>query len=226
MAELTRVTRELEATSRLLREVTEADPLTGLHNRRYFMDRVADDARRLGPDRRAPGSGSSAGIMMIDIDHFKRVNDTRGHAAGDEVLKHFAGVLRRCVRSDDRLVRWGGEEFLILLPQADPGRVHEVADRVLAAVRAQPCVLTGDHLQRLTCSVGWSVFDWRQRQDGAAAWESALAAADAALYAAKSDGRDRARCQLPNLAPAAGDRSAAALPAAQFAARESEAAAA
>jgi diguanylate cyclase (GGDEF)-like protein len=195
--ELTRVTEDLEAMSRLLRNFTETDPLTGLHNRRYFMDRIAEDARRMGGDRRASGQRPSAGIMMIDLDHFKTINDTRGHSAGDAVLKHLAKVLRRCVRSEDRLVRWGGEEFLILLPRARPERTREVAERVVRAVRSEPCPFADGSFQEMSCSVGWSAFDWQPRKDGAPPWESAMAAADEALYAAKADGRNRSRGLQP-----------------------------
>jgi hypothetical protein len=84
---------------------------------------------------------------------------------------------------------------------------------VLTAVRSHPCALAGNQLQPLTCSIGWSVFEWRPRQDGASPWESALAAADAALYVAKRDGRDCARRLLPDEAPSAGDLSAGEAPA-------------
>ncbi len=209
--ELTRVTQDLESMSRLLRDFTAADPLTGLHNRRYLMDRLEVDGQRLGSDRRAAALGAGAGILRIDVDHFQRINQTAGRAAGDEVLKHLARVLRRCVRGDDILVRWGGDEFLVLVAQSDQRRIHEVAERVLAAVRSQPCTLAGDHSLQLTCSLGWSLFAWRRSQgsqDGPAPWEGALAAAEAALHAAKSAGRDCAR-HLPPPEPAAAGESPA-----------------
>jgi diguanylate cyclase (GGDEF)-like protein len=199
--ELTRVTEDLEAMSRLLRNFTETDPLTGLHNRRYFMDRIAEDAKRIGSDRRAAGQRPGAGIMKIDLDDFKTINDARGHSAGEAVLKHLAKLLRRCVRGEDRLVRWDGEEFLILLPQARPERTHKVAERVVRAVRSQPCPLDDGSFQEMSCSVGWSAFDWQPRRDGAPPWESAMAAADEALYAAKAAGRNCSRSRLPDESP-------------------------
>ena len=207
--ELTRVTEDLAAMSRLLRDFTEADPLTGLHTRRYLMDRLEEDGQRLGSDRRATARGAGAGILMIDVDHLQRINETGGRAAGDAVLKHLAQVLRRCVRGDDRLVRWGGDEFVVLLAQSDQRRIHEVAERVLAAVRSEPWTLAGNHSLQLTCSLGWSLFAWRRRQDGHAPWEGALAAAEAALHAAKSAGRDCAR-HLPPPEPAVASDDAAA----------------
>jgi diguanylate cyclase (GGDEF)-like protein len=211
--ELTQVTRDLEAVSRLLRDFTEIDPLTGLHNRRYLLDRVDEDASQQGLEysrRRAADCARSAGIIMIDLDDFKAINDTYGHAAGDEALKHVAGILRQCVRDGDRLARWGGDEFLIFLPQVDRERIPEVAERILSTVRSRPCSLPahgsrGSHSSegsesstcQLTCSIGWSAFDWLPLPDGTSPWEHALAAADEALYAAKRDGRDRS-CSLPS----------------------------
>ncbi len=215
--ELTRVTRDLQAMSRLLQDFTETDQLTGLHNRRYLLDRMAEAARRRGAEhssRRSQDRSGSAGIMMIDVDHFKAVNDTYGHAAGDVALKHVARLLRQCVRGDDRLARWGGDEFLVLLPQVDRERIHEVADRILSAMRSRPCHLGARGAQELavtlTCSIGWSAFDWQSPQDGASPWESALAAADQALYTAKLHGRDRgcfraAEEAQPGELPPAGD---------------------
>jgi len=228
---LTQVTRDLEAMSRLLRDCTETDPLTGLHNRRYLLDRVAETASQQGLEhssRRAADRARSAGIIMIDLDHFKAINDTYGHPAGDGALKYLAGILRQCVRDGDRLARWGGDEFLIFLPQVERERIREVAERILSAVRSRPCSLPapgshGSHGSRgsrgsrgsggaagaagaddaesstfqLTCSIGWSAFDWLPRPDGASPWEQALAAADEALYVAKRGGRDRS-CTLPS----------------------------
>jgi len=196
--ELTRVTRDLEAMGRLLLDFTEVDQLTGLHNRRYLLARVAEHAKqhRSGPfSRRRSDRNASAGVIMIDVDHFKIINDTYGHTAGDEALRHLANLLRGCVRGDDSLVRWGGDEFLILLPDVTGERIRDVTERILTTVRAQPCPLTihGSTLTcKVTCSIGWSLFDWLLPHDGISPWESAFAAADEALYAAKRDGRDRA----------------------------------
>jgi len=174
---------------------------------------VAEEASQQGSEhssRRAADLARSAGIIMIDLDDFKAINDTYGHAAGDKALKHLAGLLRQCVRDGDRLARWGGDEFLILLPHVDRGRIREVAERILSTVRSRPCSLPahgshGSHGSngsesstcQLTCSIGWSAFDWLPRPDGASPWEHALEAADEALYAAKRDGRNRC-CSQPS----------------------------
>ena len=209
VAELTRVTRDLEAMGRLLLDFTEIDQLTGLHNRRYLLARVAEEAkqRSSGPlGRRAADRRGSAGILMIDVDHFKIINDTYGHAAGDEALRHLATLLRGCVRGDDSLVRWGGDEFLVLLPEVGMERIRQVADRILTTVRSQPCHLTVHGHERLacklTCSIGWSLFEWQAARDGESLWESAFTAADEALYTAKRDGRDRS-CGLSMEEPGA-----------------------
>ncbi|HVR11928.1 MAG TPA: GGDEF domain-containing protein [Thermoanaerobaculia bacterium] len=200
--ELTRVTRDLEAMSRLLQDFTETDQLTGLHNRRYLLDQVAAAARWRGHEhssRRTEDRSGCAAVIMIDVDHFKIVNDTYGHAAGDAALKHVAKLLRRCVRGNDKLARWGGDEFLVLLPQVHRERIPEVVERILATVRERPSHLTvegGDLAVKLTCSLGWTAFNWRPPQEGTSHWDGALATADQALYEAKHEGRDRA-CFLP-----------------------------
>jgi diguanylate cyclase (GGDEF)-like protein len=186
--ELTRVTRDLEAMSRLLQDFTETDPLTGLHNRRYFLDRIAQDAERFAADRRVPAQRRTSGITMVDLDNFKGINDSHGHSAGDQLLKHLAQILRRTVRTGDRIVRWGGDEFVILLPQAEEDTTEEVAQRIVTAVRSQPIQLADGGVHTLSCSVGWSVIDWQATAGEPAPWESAMAAADAALSACKAAG--------------------------------------
>src|SRR5258708_36283595 len=100
---------------------------------------------------------------MVDVDDLAAVNASHGRAAGDAVLKHLARVLRRCVRHEDRLARWGGDELLVLLPRTQRERIPEVVARMVTAIGAQPCRLAHRSLPPVSCSVRWSAFDWRAR---------------------------------------------------------------
>jgi diguanylate cyclase (GGDEF)-like protein len=154
----------------LLRDQAERDPLTGLHNRRYL-----EQPRDIG---------GPVALAVLDIDHFKTVNDRFGHAVGDRVLVRVAELLREQVRSDDVVARTGGEEFVLLMPRTSDAEALACCERVRAAFRAEPWgALAGAHL-RLTASLG--VVTAPDATDlGALARE-----ADARLYAAKRAGRD------------------------------------
>ncbi|MCA1908050.1 MAG: diguanylate cyclase [Magnetospirillum sp.] len=153
------------------------DGLTGLLNRRAFMEQAT---RRL-----ADTTGQPAAVMMIDADHFKRINDTYGHDAGDRVLRHLADILRDCARAPDLVGRLGGEEFAFLLPQAPGDSATRVAEQILERVRA--CVVPLEKGDSLTFRVSIGMVS------GAPAMgiDEFLSRADKALYQAKSEGRDR-----------------------------------
>ena len=153
------------------------DALTGLPNRRYFDEFVSLLAQR----RRA---GDAVGILMVDIDRFKALNDTHGHATGDVVLKAVATAIVTAVREDDVPARFGGEEFVVLLRNPDPGVAIEVGERIRAAVRDLD--LREHGVQGVSVSVGVAVADEPDRPI-----EDLIATADAALYRAKRAGRDR-----------------------------------
>ena len=161
-------------------ELALVDPLTGLNNRRFLDNHLAtmlDQAHR----RRAPLS-----LMIFDIDHFKRVNDTHGHGCGDEVLKGFADRLRRIIRGGDLLCRLGGEEFVIVMPNASVELAARVAERTRSAIETEPFVI--DRSGRtipITVSVGVA---GRGRDSDA---DSLYRRADRALYRSKSEGRNR-----------------------------------
>ena len=171
------VRRLLERLERLLRH----DALTGLLNRRAIDELLVQEEQRM---RRLSGRVS---VLMIDIDHFKRINDSMGHAVGDRALQHLAAVMRSQLREIDHLARWGGEEFVVLLPATSGAEAAVMAERLCERVRQLPLV-NDDHRLALTASVG--VAEWQGAGDTVA---SLLARADAALYAAKRDGRDRVR---------------------------------
>jgi two-component system cell cycle response regulator len=161
-------------------ELALVDPLTGLNNRRFLESHLAtmlDQAQR----RRAPLS-----LMIFDIDHFKRVNDTHGHDCGDEVLKGFADRLRRVVRGGDILCRLGGEEFVIVMANASTEIAAKVAERTRSAIQEEPFVI--DQAGRkisITVSIGVA----GRGPDGDA--DSLYRRADRALYRSKSEGRNR-----------------------------------
>ncbi|MFL5757914.1 MAG: GGDEF domain-containing protein, partial [Chloroflexota bacterium] len=153
------------------------DALTGLPNRRYFDEYVGLMARR----RRA---GDAAGVLMVDIDKFKVLNDTHGHAVGDEVLRAVAAAIVGAVREDDVPARFGGEEFVVLLRNPEPTVAVEVGERIRAAVRGLD--LRHHGVAAVSVSVGVAVDDG---QDGSI--EELIETADRALYRAKRAGRDR-----------------------------------
>lgn len=166
-------------TTRRLHQETRTDPLTGLRNRRAIeeiaMLEVAA-ARRMG---------SPLHLLMLDIDHFKRLNDTWGHALGDRALRALSGVLLTVTGADDRVTRMGGEEFAVLLPGCDTFDAREVAERLRATVEGLR-LNEKEEVASFTVSIGISA--WRHGED---TWHDMLRRADEALYRAKREGRNR-----------------------------------
>ena len=161
-------------------EMAVTDALTGLHNRRYIVSRLRQHLDVL--DR----SGEGFAVALVDIDHFKRINDTFGHQAGDVVLKGFADRLRKELRAVDIAGRYGGEEFLVLFTGATNEEALEGAERFRAAMARDPFVVPGtDEPINVTVSAGISA---GERGDDV---EDVVARADAALYEAKSSGRNQ-----------------------------------
>jgi diguanylate cyclase (GGDEF)-like protein len=128
-------------------------------------------------------------FFMVDIDHFKRVNDTFGHPAGDELLRQFAQRLQHALREMDTVVRWGGEEFFIVARSIHRDQGMMLAERILEAARAKPFLL-GTQSHRATCSVGFAPFPLDVDHPHDTPWERVVAFADRCLYAAKDSGRD------------------------------------
>jgi diguanylate cyclase (GGDEF)-like protein len=164
-----------------LRFSSEHDPLTGLSNRRYFNERV------LAVDGDRPVGGC---VLLADLDHFKRINDTYGHPAGDAVLAAMSQRLAAALRENDKLVRWGGEEFLAVLGPMTPSQADLTAARLLQSVRREPVVWNG-HLIRCTISIGYASFPMAGSATDISL-DSAISLVDKALYEAKRRGRDRA----------------------------------
>jgi diguanylate cyclase (GGDEF)-like protein len=163
-----------------LRTQSEVDPLTGLANRRHLLRRMQDDNRE----------GLRGALLLVDLDHFKRVNDQHGHAAGDAVLVAVAQRLRATVRDDDLVVRWGGEEFLIVSTALDETGLAVLAQRLLHAIGGSP-VAAGETSLTVSGSIGFAAFPMAP-EGTVFTWERAIDLVDAALYLAKSHGRNRA----------------------------------
>lgn len=186
------INRQLASSHASLQVQSQRDPLTGLANRRCLHERAADAAAVQGA------------LLLVDIDHFKRINDSQGHAGGDAVLVDVAQRLAAAVRPDDLVVRWGGEEFLIYAPRLDADATRALASRVLRAVGSRPVVLPGAAGRDVdtdtdpdgtgivvTASVGFACFPLPPGQPGLP-MDRAINLADMALYTAKNQGRNRA----------------------------------
>ncbi|WP_442776623.1 diguanylate cyclase [Sphaerotilus montanus] len=169
------VVNPVDVHQRALRRLATQDSLTGATNRRGFMDRL------LRAQSEAEAQAEPLSLVMVDLDHFKRINDEHGHGVGDVVLREVAHRMRRQIRRADLLGRLGGEEFAILLPDTDLVGARTQAEHLLTALRSQPFPTAG----RVTASLG--VAQWNGRE-AASSW---LHRADLALYEAKHLGRDR-----------------------------------
>jgi diguanylate cyclase (GGDEF)-like protein len=177
--------KRLAASQARLKDFSERDPLTGLANRRHCQAVIA------GGGLQAAFEGA---LLLLDIDHFKRINDRHGHAVGDAVLVEVARRLNQAVRGDDLIVRWGGEEFLVASLRLPAERVHQLAERLRLAVASLPIESPAGPLM-VTVSIGHAHFPLRG--EPALGWERAIDRVDAALYAAKAAGRNRACAARP-----------------------------
>ena len=162
------------------------DFLTGFYNRRYLEARLREELAR------AQRLGQTLAILMIDVDHFKEVNDCYGHLAGDGVLREVARRIGTQMRTSDAGARFGGDEFALLLPQGGAADGERVALRILNAVRAQAIAVTADESRVVSLSIGVAAAEAAPvLRDHQALGERLIGAADAALYRAKSEGRDQ-----------------------------------
>lgn len=190
-AELARANAELQAMSL-------TDPLTKVRNRRFFRETIEADAMQVVRAYRR--AGANAGpiehgdliFYFVDLDHFKRVNDEYGHYAGDKVLVECARRLTHIVRQSDLLIRWGGEEFLVVLRSGTRADGDILARRLLRLMGEEPFDIGDGKKIPMTCSIGWGAFPWVTAQPDALSVDDVLVLADRAMYAAKDAGRNYA----------------------------------
>lgn len=168
--------KKLEEMNLSLAELTVVDPLTGLYNRRYLEMRLESEIKR------AKRKGYPVSFLMIDGDNFKEINDTYGHPEGDRALKQVAEKLRSLVRNEDIVARYGGDEFCVVLPDADKKVAMEVAKRLCQA----------SHDAKLSISIGYASYPADAKNS-----EELIEAADKALLEAKKQGKSKAVCYIP-----------------------------
>ena len=201
---LSEKSRALEEKSRVLEQASISDPLTGLHNRRFLTEHIegalSASLRRAvtaGADGAAGEGGGSPGeadtdtlFFLIDVDHFKRINDAHGHAAGDAVLVQLAQRLKVAMRDSDDIVRWGGEEFLAVAHDTHRARADELAERLRACVADSPFRLPDGRPVAMSCSVGHACWPFLPGHPHALDWLAVVNLADVGLLTAKRLGRN------------------------------------
>ena len=196
---------ELQRKNLELQEISFTDPLTGVWNRRYLEEILPSEAGQvLRNYERARDSDvrkldhRDLVFIMVDVDWFKEVNDVHGHPAGDRLLQCVAERLTKVVRKSDVLVRWGGEEFLIMSRSADPNGIPAFCERILEVMASEAFELGNGIRVQKTCSVGWAAFPWTRSAYESVCAEETIELADIALYRAKAGGRNLGIGILPS----------------------------
>lgn len=202
-AVLKQAQQDLEVAYEKLEEASLTDPLTGLSNRRFLNQSIAADiaiVERIYHDWLKTQTGHALKLampheqdlmfMLLDIDFFKSVNDVYGHSAGDKVLEQLSHLLKSTLRESDYLVRWGGEEFLIVVRYCTRSEVPELAERIRQKVEAFEFDLGNGQKINKTCSIGMAAYPFYVAQPTAMTWEQVIDTADRALYLAKNHGRN------------------------------------
>lgn len=170
-----------------LRQTVVTDPLTSLFNVRHFKETLPQEMERTRRNH------SPTALLMLDLDHFKHVNDTYGHEAGNQVLKCVAAIIKHNTRTLDTACRYGGEEFVLILPSTHLAMAVNVGERIIQDIRQTDITLDSGRTIHVTCSVGISVFEHHHPQTQTQLIEHA----DQHLYAAKQAGRDRVSYDVP-----------------------------
>ncbi|HEY2394476.1 MAG TPA: diguanylate cyclase [Rudaea sp.] len=179
---LSRANERLRQANQVLAFESQTDPLTGLHNRRFLLDHAG---ALFDPEQ-----AGSAALLLLDLDHFKQVNDRHGHAAGDDVLIQLARLLQHLAREGDHVLRWGGEEFLLVVKSVRAEQALEIAERLRLAISKHAFSAAATRTLHMTCSIGVSVHPLWPAERHVADWSLTLELADAALYRVKQDGRN------------------------------------
>jgi diguanylate cyclase (GGDEF)-like protein len=187
---------ELERVNHELAQASITDSLTGLANRRFLTEYIEKEVALLHRryERFAEGPVTpellDLAFMMIDLDHFKTINDSAGHAAGDAVLRQLKDLLKSVSRNSDIIVRWGGDEFLLVARDLNGDRLAEMAERIRDRVAQHAFEIGEGRVVRTTCSIGFACYPFFREQLDALSWEQVISVADRALYVAKASGRN------------------------------------
>ncbi|WP_100656979.1 ligand-binding sensor domain-containing diguanylate cyclase [Alteromonas flava] len=196
-AELVAANKTLNQQAEALREASMTDALTGLHNRRYLAQNIERDMAKLNRyyaecEKSAipPDYANDVIFFLIDIDHFKAINDTYGHQVGDQVLVETSRRLQQVFREIDYLIRWGGEEFLVVVHNTPRQEGEVLAERVMDAIGGNHYHIKDDETKQVTCSIGFTAYPLSMAKVNALSWEATIGIADMALYAAKNNNRD------------------------------------
>jgi diguanylate cyclase (GGDEF)-like protein len=174
----------LERSEAEFRYLAEHDPLTGVLNRRSFFNLADIEMQRSAMNK------EDCCLIMLDVDFFKRFNDSYGHLEGDKALKHVAAIGKKTLRQKDILARFGGEEFVFLLPYTNLEKGHAVAERIRRSIATTPVMLDQGKEVFVTASLGLVALPTREQEAGSALLARAISAADEALYQAKEQGRN------------------------------------
>ena len=178
-----RMNQRLNDVNQELSERSIKDPLTGLNNRRAMQELML---------KRDPTKDNNAdALLLLDIDHFKKINDQHGHSIGDEVLKEIGRRLQEVCRASDMVVRWGGEEFLFFVRAVEPHHLQQFASRILTVIAQEPIRIGDEHIN-ITTTLGFSPLPFAGLSEDQVDWERVLQIADMALYLGKTQGRNRA----------------------------------
>jgi len=191
--ELAERNNELKTLNISLQESSLSDPLTGLRNRRFVFDEVSrdlDNIRRKYSDEQQgidPRDAADLVFMMIDLDNFKPINDTYGHAAGDEMLLEVRDVLLSTCRRSDHVIRWGGDEFVVIAKQANPGESEALAERIRSRIADHNFTLGDGQIVRTTCSIGFAAFPVFRAHADDSTLDHVINMADNLMYEAKRE---------------------------------------
>ena len=189
--ELKRRNSELKDANDKLQEASTTDPLTGLRNRRYLFEQITKDVDlvlrhyRDGTETIRPGGNNDLLFLMVDLDHFKPVNDSCGHEAGDELLLQIRDVLLDACRYSDDVIRWGGDEFLVVARDTNREFAATLAERIRASLAQRVFPIGNGQVARTTASIGYASFPFLKDQPELLSWEEVLGVADSAMYEAK-----------------------------------------
>ncbi len=187
---------ELERVNEELAQASITDSLTGLANRRFLTEYIEKEVALLHRRYRRLAEGPPTeevvdlAFVMIDLDHFKEINDSAGHAAGDAVLRQMRELLESVSRSSDIIVRWGGDEFLLVAREMSGDGLADLAERIRSQVAQHIFDIGEGRVVRISCSVGFACYPFFKEQLDALSWEQVISVADRALYVAKASGRN------------------------------------